>query len=253
MGTYLVCGLGMVERPAPPSHPPNTSGTAYPGQGGPHYMLPGDTAGQCLPDPDPFHAYARDHAKDRGQPRTHSGEVAGGEMAHAPLSHQISLTKHKSNYKIIKNFNGDCRALNPQCKAILSEAPYMTILVTCPWSQSCSLLSFSQFLPLRNVGWVLPVFPVSQEKAEIQIFIWNLIFKHWQQKIFIFTKTLWKPKILSVGSICSEDTSLQALINDHVSLFEFASTKLRATFGDYLVNSVRARTKKINFIYIPST
>lgn len=50
---------------------------------------------------------------------------------HAPLSHWASLTKHKFEDKIIKNFESDNNALK-QRQAILNMGPCGNAQVTCP-------------------------------------------------------------------------------------------------------------------------
>lgn len=156
-----------------------------------------------------------------GEPRSRSedtqGEpiLGGSRWDHAwsqalrlctrlPLSHQTStsLTKHKFKYKLrVSLWSWVSRR----------DMPFVTALVTDPWSQSCSLLSFSQFMPLRNVGWVRAVFSSFSESRHD--FIWNLTFK---QKLT--TKTLLflllyygnPPPLtnMSVGLISSEAISL---------------------------------------------
>lgn len=152
--------------------------SASPGQGGSHHVLPRDAMEQWLPDPNPLFAYAqapgRDSEwqnslnRDRKGKTNRSQETRGQErgqlknpswkggrrwdhawtqawrQTHAPLSHEISLTKHKFKDKIIQNFSDDYRALNPQHRALLSEGPCVTALVTCPWRWSC----FTQHQPV---------------------------------------------------------------------------------------------------------
>lgn len=131
------------------------------------------------------------------------------------------------------------------------EMPFVTALVTDPWSQSCSLLSFSQFMPLRNVGWVPAVFLVSQEKAEIQISIWNLTFKQKTNKNFIIILLLYYSNTPPPDKYVCGLNKLRGhqFVSPDVMItfFIFTVTKLRATFRVYFVSSVRAGTKQIYF------